>query len=183
MGFFKKITPALYLIVLIWGVYFLDCLLPISLTQYGIRPRYWRGLLGIFFSPFLHANLFHILSNTVPLFFLTAALYIFHPKKATFLWLASVVLGGGLLWLFGNLLSSRGGVHVGASGVIFSLITFFIAQGIFKKTLTSLLLALVTFFLYGGVLWGVLPSARCYVSWEGHLYGALTGVFLARIYK
>jgi len=182
VDFFKKLRPSLGLISVIWVVYIIDRLLPISLTQFGIIPRHWKGILGIFFAPFLHANLFHILSNTVPLFFLTAFLYIFHPKKANQFLLSSALLGGGLVWLLGNLLSRSCGAHVGASGVIFSLIAFFIAQGAYKKTLTSLILAIVTLFLYGGSLWGVLP-VRSYISWEGHLFGALTGVYLAYKYK
>jgi len=179
---FKKIRPSLQLISVIWVVYLIDLLLPISLRQFGITPRHWKGILGIFFAPFLHANLFHIIYNTIPLFFLTAFLYIFHPKKANQVLLSSAILGGVLVWLFGNLLSRSCGTHVGASGVIFSLITFFIAQGIYKKTLTSLILAIVTLFLYGGSLWGVLPI-RSHISWEGHFFGALTGIFLARQYQ
>jgi membrane associated rhomboid family serine protease len=92
--------------------------------------------------------------------------------------LFSAIIGGLAVWAF-----ARGGsVHIGASGVIFSLIVFLLASGIFRKNFKALLIALVVFFLYGGALWGVLPS-NPYISWEGHLFGALAGVFLAWIYR
>src|SRR3954447_8042468 len=37
-----------------------------ALDVYGIRPRTIAGLWGILFTPFLHANLAHLVSNTVP---------------------------------------------------------------------------------------------------------------------
>ena len=36
-----------------------------------------------------------------------------------------------------------------------------------------------TLVLYGGIVWGVLPT-RSYISWEGHLFGLLAGVLVAR---
>ena len=38
--------------------------------EYGIIPRTWNGLEGILTAPFIHANLDHLVSNTVPLLIL-----------------------------------------------------------------------------------------------------------------
>jgi membrane associated rhomboid family serine protease len=50
----------------IWAVYFVSLVFP-AVDQYGIVPRRLGGLVGIAAMPFLHANLQHVLSNTVPL--------------------------------------------------------------------------------------------------------------------
>ena len=47
-----------------------------------------------------------------------------------------VILGGGLLWLFG-----RNAIHVGASGLVFGLIAFLIASGIYERRLVPMLKA------------------------------------------
>ena len=82
------------------------------------------------------------------------------------------------MWAFAR----TGTVHIGASGVIFSLITFLLASGIFRKNIKAILIALVILFLYGGALWGVIPG-QAGISWEGHLFGAIAGVLLAWVYK
>jgi len=37
-------------------------------------------------------------------------------------------------------------------------------------------------FLYGGMVWGIFPSQE-HISWEGHLFGAINGLFWAVFYK
>jgi membrane associated rhomboid family serine protease len=56
-------------------------------------------------------------------------------------------------------------------------------RGVMTHPLTLpsvLLVALLTLGLYGGIVWGVLPT-RAYISWEGHLFGLLAGVLVARL--
>jgi membrane associated rhomboid family serine protease len=70
--------------------------------------------------PFLHANLQHIDSNTLPIFIL---LILLAGSKANS-WevvLEVVLLGGVFLWPFG-----RPATHVGASSLIFGLMAFLI---------------------------------------------------------
>jgi membrane associated rhomboid family serine protease len=62
------------------------------------------------------------------------------------------------------------------------LVGFLIASGIFRKKIKALLVAIIIFFLYGGVVWGVLPTQPG-VSWESHLFGFLTGILLAYVYR
>jgi membrane associated rhomboid family serine protease len=169
----KSVKYILYFIVLIWGIWLVDLILPIDLARFGIRPRSLSGLVGIFFAPFLHANFVHILSNTVPLVVLLFALLIYDRKNALFIVVASVVLGGFLVWLIG-----RSAYHVGASGLIYSLAAYLIASAFFKFDFKSFFMALIIFILYGGLIWGVFPT-RPWVSFEGHLFGAIAGVFLA----
>ena len=42
--------------------------------------------------------------------------------------------------------------------------------------------SLLVVFLYGSLVWGILPIDWS-ISFEGHFYGALSGVFLAYFYR
>jgi len=173
----NNLKKALYLLAAIWLVYFLNLILPFELNNLGIYPRSISGLKGILFSPFLHANLIHFISNSVPLFILSLALFYFYPKRSGEIIAIIVVLGGFFVWLLG-----RSAVHVGASGLIYGLAAFHISNGLFRKEVKSLLISIVTIFMYGGLIWGVLPVSF-YVSWEGHLFGACAGVFAAYSFR
>lgn len=161
-------------VAVIWGVYLADLLIPGQLSNWGLVPRTLWGLVGIPLAPFLHVNFSHLLGNTVPLITL---LFLLAGSRARS-WetvLEIVFLGGGLLWLFGRPTS-----HVGASGLIYGLMTFLIVAGFREKRMVSILVAVVVGFLYGGTLLsGVLPSVGSNVSWDGHLFGAMAGAALA----
>lgn len=176
----EELTGVLTFVGIIWAVYFADFVLPGNLTDWGLVPRTWWGLPGIPAAPFLHANLAHLVSNTVPLLVLLTLL----AGSRTRTWetvFEIILLGGGLLWLFGRA-GSEGArmVHVGASGLVYGLIAFLIVAGFREKRLASLAVALVVGFLYGTTLLsGVLPSVGSQVSWDGHLWGAIAGGGLA----
>jgi membrane associated rhomboid family serine protease len=147
----------------------------LPLNQYGILPRTEVGLLGIVFSPFLHANMNHLLANAIPLFVLLVMILSdrkYHPHRT--LILVWVVSGAGT-WLIG-----RGHtVHIGASSIIFALAAFLITAGFLLKSWRSAAIALLVFVFYGGIFYGVVPHAGP-ISWEGHLCGAVSGVWAAR---
>ena len=153
----------------IWAVFLLSLAVP-SLRDHGLVPRSLVGLVGIASMPFLHGSFAHLLSNTVPLFILLALLA--GSKARSWEIVAEVVLlGGSLLWLFGV----RGN-HIGASGLIFGLVTFLLLSGFLERRMVPLLVSLAVGFLYGGTLvWGVLPQFGSQVSWDGHLWGAVAG--------
>lgn len=148
---------------------------PLSLNELGIRPRSLAGLVGVICSPFLHGNATHLWSNAVPLFVLLTFLYWdsrYRPDEA----LIAIWLGSGFgTWLIG------GGdeLHIGASGIVYGLVAYLVAAGFLMKSWRSAVIAIVVFFLYGGIVWGVLPI-QTGVSWEGHLCGAVAGVWAAR---
>lgn len=52
-------------VALLWGVFFLNLILPFDLRNYGIRPRSISGLPGILFAPFLHTGARHLISNSL----------------------------------------------------------------------------------------------------------------------
>src|SRR3974390_1673480 len=118
----EELSGGLLFVGTIWAVFFLSLLFP-SLHSFVVTPRTPPGLVGILAMPFLHVNLQHILGNTVPLLILLTLLA--GSKARSWEIVVDVaLLGGGLLWLFG-----RTAIHVGASGLIFGLITFLIVSG------------------------------------------------------
>ena len=85
------------------------------------------------------------------------------------------LLGGLLLWLVG-----RSAIHIGASGLIFGLITFLLLSGFLEKRTVPLLVSLLVGFLYGtALLWGIVPRLGSHISWDGHLCGAIAGGIVA----
>jgi membrane associated rhomboid family serine protease len=173
----NSFATAFTLVAIMWGVFILNAIIYLDFNQYGILPREISGLKGILFCPFLHGSLAHIISNTLPMLILTTVLFWFYKNVAFRVLIFSALIGGGLVWIFG-----RSAMHIGASGVVFALVGFLIASGIFRKKIKALLIAIVIFFLYGGVVWGILPSDPN-ISWEGHLFGFLTGIGLAYAYR
>ena len=162
-------------IALLWAVEIANLLTGHQLNTWGILPRSLMGLRGIPLSPFLHANLGHLLVNTLP-FLVLGGLVVLRGRRA-FLGASLLIIlcGGTAVWLFG-----RTAYHIGASGLIFGYFGYLVARGWYDRSPWSILIALVTLFFYGGLVWGVLPT-DAYISWEGHLFGLLAGILAARI--
>ena len=80
---------------------------------------------------------------------------------------------GFLVWTF-----ARGSNHIGASGLFYALLSYLFVSGFLKKDLQSMGISLIIAFLYGYMIWGIFPT-EAGVSWESHLFGLLTGIFLA----
>lgn len=172
----QELYGVIAFVAVIWGTFFLGYILPFNINSLGVTPRTLVGLVGIPATPFLHANLQHLLSNTVPLFVLLTLLAGSHARSWKVV-IEVVLLGGLLLWIFG-----RHATHVGASGLIFGLIAFLIVSGFREKRVVPLIVCVIVGFLYGGTLLsGVLPRFGSHVSWEGHLFGAIAGGTIAYV--
>lgn len=140
------------------------------LNRFGILPRRWIGLRGILLAPLLHGNLRHLSMNTVPLVVL-GWLILVRSTPVFVLVTAAVWLIGGLgVWLFAGSKSN----HIGASGLVFGYLGFLLMNGYVEQSGVAIASATLVGLLYGSTLWGVLPLQRG-VSWQGHLFGVLTG--------
>src|SRR6185369_14022119 len=158
----------------IWFIYLIQCVAPFPLEAYGITPRTLTGLVGILAAPFLHANLGHLLANTIPLIVL---LVLLAGSKANSWTIVAyiVLLGGLLLWLLG-----RSATHIGASGLIYGLIGFLLMSGIWERRIIPMFISLIVAIIYGGALLsGIIPGSDAQMSWDGHLFGAIAGVLIA----
>jgi membrane associated rhomboid family serine protease len=166
----SSIKPVLTFVTILYLILFIDYIFPFGISSFGIVPRTKIGLIGIITSPFLHANLNHLLSNTAPLCLLLTILLIFYKRKALPVIIGIVFIGGSLVWSF-----AREANHIGASGLIYGLVGFLIANGVITRNFKAATIALIIAVLYGGLVYGLLPSDKG-ISWEGHLFGAIGGI-------
>ena len=177
-----KVTTAtiafpLYFVLFLWIVYWIETQYGLNFGKYGLFPRTEKGLLGIFVSPFLHANLKHLFNNSVPLFVLLTMLLYFYHKIAYKVLLIGTILLGLLTWIIG-----RSNLHIGASGIVYLLFSFIFFSGIIRKYYRLTAVSLVVIFLYGGMVWYLFPIDEK-ISWEGHLSGFIVGLLLALWYR
>lgn len=187
MAFTQRLKHAigwpLALLAIIWLVFLLEQATASEWFIYGIAPRKTYALRGILTTPFLHGSWAHLLSNSAPFLVLMAMIIFFYPRVA-FSVLLLIYLGTGItMWLFADpeaLFSAfnRANYHIGASGVVYGMASFLAFTGFFRRNIRAIAISLIIVFYYGGMIWGVLPTQEG-VSWEGHLLGALVGVFTA----
>jgi membrane associated rhomboid family serine protease len=167
---------AVAFVALLFLIEILERVFRIPLDTFGIVPREVMGLKGIVFSPLLHGGFGHLMANATSLLILMTLLFSnprYYPGNTMiFIW---VVSGIGV-WLFG-----RKSYHIGASSIIYGMVTYLVAAGIWMRSWVSFLISLVILFTYSGLFWGVLPR-NDHVSWEGHLCGAIAGVWAAAIW-
>ena len=173
------LIAATLLLGLIWSIKGIEVLFDIPLTGLGIYPREFRGLLGVITSPLIHDfhKFDHILSNSVPLFVLIFALYFWYRKLASNVLVWVWVITGIWVWVGG-----RNSWHVGASGIIYGLVSFLFVSGVVRKSKQAMAVSLLVVLLYGSMFWGIFPLYQN-VSWESHLAGSIAGILMAFYYK
>jgi membrane associated rhomboid family serine protease len=153
-------------------------LFEIDLSRFGIYPLTVQGLPGILFSPFIHADFHHLFNNSLPLFFLSIALFYFYSEVAVKVFISTYFITGLLVWIAG-----REAWHIGASGLVYGLASFLFFSGIIRRYFRLIALSLLIVFLYGSMVWGLFPGVYKNVSWESHMLGFFSGVFLAVSYR
>ena len=162
----------------LWIAFAANTVLGGALLRFGIVPRTADGLLGIFVAPFLHANLNHLIANTLP-FLIFGWLVMLRDRKHFLPVTLCAMLGSGLLaWTIG----APGSVHVGASGVIFGYLGFLLLSGWYARSFTSVIISVAVAVLWGGTVMQVLPGTPG-ISWQGHLGGLIGGILAARRFR
>ncbi|MCF6332243.1 MAG: rhomboid family intramembrane serine protease [Draconibacterium sp.] len=174
--FHSLIFPAAFVFVF-WIVEIIEQTTGVSFVKFGVYPLHLKGLSGILFSPFIHSNFNHLISNSVPFFILLFTLIYFYRRISYRIFFQMYILAGLCVWL-----SGREAWHIGASGVVYALAAFHFVSGIIRNDIRLLTISVVVVFLYGGMVWGIFPINPD-VSWEGHLWGAVSGVVLAFYYR
>lgn len=74
----------------IWIVWAFDRVFGLELYRFGVLPRQVKGLWGILVSPFVHADLDHLMGNSAPILVLGWLLVYLLPE-------GGLARGGGLL--------------------------------------------------------------------------------------
>jgi len=173
----SMIIPGIF-IVIMWLVKIIEVLFELDLTGLGIYPLTMKGLPGILFSPFIHADFNHLFNNSLPLFFLSIALFYFYSEVALKVFIWTFFMTGFMVWIAG-----RDAWHIGASGLVYGLASFLFFSGIIRGYFRLIALSLLIVFLYGSMVWGLFPGIYKNVSWESHMLGSFSGVILSVWYR
>jgi hypothetical protein len=97
-----------------------------------------------------------------------------------------VLFLGVLFTGLGTWLLGRNSYHIGASGLVYCLVSFIFFKGILTKYYRLVALSLTIVLLYGGIIWYMFPNAETLnggVSWEGHFAGFVTGLIMGIFIK
>jgi len=168
----------LFFVLAMWIVFWVEVRFKVDFGDYGILPRSWSGLRGILLSPFLHGDIKHLYNNSIPLLFLIALLRYFYREVSLQVLIFGILVSGLGTWIIG-----RENYHIGASGLIYVLVSFIFFKGVQTKYYRLVALSLVIVMLYGGTIWYIFPEVDNQISWEGHLAGFITGFLFSILYK
>lgn len=170
------IFPVSFLI-LIWGIKIFEWGLDWDFSRYGIFPLHLKGLIGILTCPLIHSDFSHLIANSVPFLVLCWGVFYFYRPLSYRIFILCYFTTNILVWLF-----ARESYHIGASGLVYSFASFLFFSGIIRNYFRLTAISFVVVFLYGGMFWGIFPVLKN-VSWEGHLFGAISGLIYAIAYK
>jgi membrane associated rhomboid family serine protease len=143
-------------------------------TAYGIRPHDADSIWHVFTAPFLHANLDHIMANSVPLAILGFLSATRGLGRFLTVSLIIIVVSGLGVWF----LAAPDSVTVGASGLIFGYFGYLLARGFVEHRILDVVIGVLVAVLYGTMIFGALPGQPG-ISWQAHLFGLFGGVVAA----
>lgn len=177
-AFLRRLRIPIVFVSLLWIIHIVQRATGIDFTTLGVFPRHVEGLPGIIFTPLIHGSWEHLFSNSVSFLMLSVVLFWFYPRIAlgSIVWL--YFLSGLGIWIF----AQPNSYHIGASGVVYGMVSLVFWSGIFRRNLKSIILALIILMLYAGLFEGIIPGKEG-ISWEGHLFGGIAGIILAWFYR
>ncbi len=175
--FRRGLIYTLSFIAFLWLILLIERAGGYNFSKFGVYPRTLSGTIGILTGPLVHGGIFHLFTNTLPLLILGLGLFYFYHRIAleVFVWI--YISTGFWVWIIG-----RNAYHIGASGIVYGMMSFIIVSGLMRKDIRSLATSLAVFFLYSGTLYGLFP-VEPNISWESHLMGLLSGVALAVYFR
>lgn len=167
------------MVAIMWALHLLRIfhILPYAPVDWGLYPRRVFGLKGIFTAPLAHSGWKHLISNSVPMLAMVTVIWAFFKRVAWQSFLMIYLLTGIAVWLF-----ARSVFHVGASGVVYGLVSFVFWSGVFRRSLKSIVLSLIVIVVYTPMFAGILPNQEG-ISWESHLIGGIVGILVAWWFK
>ena len=176
----RSFIVPLAFVALIWIVKCVEVVFNLDFSFLGIKPLQTDGIPGIVLFHFLHGSWSHLYANTLPIIVLGACLYYFYRPIATKICLLLMFSTGLLTWC-----GARGGVHIGASALIYGLAFFLMLSGFIRRNKSLVIVSFLVIFLYGSLVWGLYPKYAIdnHISWEGHLAGFIMGIAFAIVYR
>jgi len=174
----SAVKTAVIPVMFIWIIHFVKLIGNFQWGRFGVYPRETDGLAGIVLSPLIHGDFQHLFSNSIPIFFLVALILFFYRKVALISITAIYLITGLLVWLFAR----EGVYHIGASGVVYGMVSFVFWNGVFRRSMKAIILSLVIIVMYSGYVAGIVPGQEG-ISWESHLMGGLTGILVSFLFK
>jgi membrane associated rhomboid family serine protease len=170
----KSIYYPIGMCLVLWFVKAFEWLMDVDLGAFGILPRTWKGTSGILFGGFLHGDVLHLMSNTIPLVLLGGAIVYFYHQKSFQIIAFLYLLTGLLVWIF-----ARPAYHIGASGLVYGMLSFLFFGGLLRRDRQTLAISFAVLVLYGGSMFSGLVPGDPGVSWESHLIGFILGMLTA----
>ncbi len=173
-----SIHLTLAFVLLIWLVKIVEFTFDLDLSEYGILPRTLNGSIGIITGPLIHGDIFHLLSNTFPVLILGMGILYFYHRIAPAVLIMIYLMTGFWVWI-----AARDAYHIGASGLVYGMLTFLLLSGFIRRDRNTLALSFVILLLYGGSFVAGMVPEKSHISWESHLMGAIAGIFCAVYFK
>ena len=170
------IFPVTFLIIM-WAIKIFEWGLNLDFTRLGIFPLRLKGLVGIFTSPLIHSDFNHLIANSVPFLILCWGIFYFYRPLSYLIFILCYLSTNIMVWI-----CAREAYHIGASGLVYAFASFLFFSGIIRNYYRLIAISLLVVFLYGGLFWGIFPILKN-VSWEGHLFGAISGLIYAIVYQ
>ncbi len=172
----KYLVPAFYclLMVIVFGMQYKYKNLDLN---FAVVPRDLGHLKGIVTMVFVHGNPEHLSSNFLPFAVCAFGLFYFYEQVALKVILLAHLLTGILIWLF-----ARDAAHIGASGLVYALVLFTLTGALLKRNKRLMVFACIVLSFQSGLIYGLMPQDTG-ISWEGHLYGAISGIVLAIFFR
>lgn len=171
----RGVVSVAVFVALLWSVFFIDVLFfNGNLAYFGIQPRDVNTVWHIATAPFLHANMTHLVSNTMSGMVFCFLIALTSTRSLLEVTAIAAVVAGLGTWLIGGV----GTVHIGASGVIYGWVAYLVLRGVFNLSWRQTILGVILALTYTGLIYGLLPGTPG-ISWQGHLFGALGGAIAA----
>lgn len=159
-----------FILAVLWVIQIINAASGYRLNQFGILPRKKRGLFGILVSPFLHGSPSHLLFNSIPLFILSALIMVGGTTLFLGISILIILMTGIATWAWG-----RHAIHVGASGVIMGYWGFLLCNAYLHPSTLTIILGILCLYYLGSLFFSLFPTEER-VSWEGHVFGFLSGL-------
>lgn len=159
-----------------WLIHVVNCCCQFRLNILGIYPRRIFGLCGIICAPFLHGSWSHLMINTI--MFIVMAMMLLTQGMSVFVGVTGciIVISGLLVWLF-----ARPALHIGASSLVMGYWGYLLVMAYHQPTVLNIAVLIICLYYFGGMAMNLIPTDRR-VSWEGHLFGFLSGLTISLVY-